>query len=411
MTTHTAIIGGRDSLIHYGGFWAQTGAPVEFENSITVSVDAGFTATFSFIGTSVTMYGTIAARTLEMQPIWSFVVDGSVTKTYTPPASMAADDLDVAALVHRERLARVGDYTVPSGIGICENNLPGLQCYSAQMKTLGTPPNPSSSVGDFLTYTFDGTSIAFYGGATFETANATLGIFRPGPTPWSPPPRMTNRLSYPGSTPTAVPKPKHKSTPAGVIVGPIIGVLVFFFWRCRRREHESPDRPAHFNKVQMSTANVFDAEHTFAHAGHNVPPIAGPPPLSHGYSSHSQVGLFPTPNSYNDPSSTLATAGVSCTDPDSPLAPPSRHRSPTTTMPSTRYPSTSTSNQGHGTPQTSTSPPNSTASEPLTPQRRNHRLLQEAERAHQLHVLSRSQSISGSVSVSGVTELPPGYSE
>lgn len=188
-------------------------------------------------------------------------------------------------------------------------------------------------------------------------------------------------LSYPGSTPTAVPKPKHKSTPAGVIVGPIIGVLaltavavaVFFFWRCRRREHESPDRPAReftshsylyflltdFNKVQMSTANVFDAEHTFAHAGHNVPPIAGPPPLSHGYSSHSQVGLFPTPNSYNDPSSTLATAGVSCTDPDSPLAPPSRHRSPTTTMPSTRYPSTSTSNQGHGTPQTSTSPPNS----------------------------------------------------
>jgi hypothetical protein len=112
-----------------------------------------------------------------MQPIWSFVVDGSVTKTYTPPASMAADDLDVAALVHRERLARVGDYTVPSGIGICENNLPGLHNvhshvgvrrivfhrrphphggYSAQMKTLGTPPNPSSSVGDFLTYTFDG---------------------------------------------------------------------------------------------------------------------------------------------------------------------------------------------------------------------------------------------------------------
>jgi hypothetical protein len=80
-------------------------------------------------------------------------------------------------------------------------------------------------------------------------------------------------------------------------------------------------------------------------------------------------------------------------------------------MPSTRYPSTSTSNQGHGTPQTSTSPPNSTASEPLTPQRGNHRLLQEAECAHQLHVLSRSQSISGSVSVSGVTELPPGYSE
>ncbi|KAJ7343060.1 hypothetical protein DFH08DRAFT_1011668 [Mycena albidolilacea] len=175
MTTHTAIVDGRDSLIQFGGFWTQTGAPVEFENSITVSVDAGFTATFSFVGTSVTMYGTVAARTLEMQPIWSFVVDGSVTKTYTSPASMAADvhhqALDVAALVHGERL-------------------PGR-------------------------------------------------------------PRRER--------PTAVPKPKHKSTPAGVIVGPIIGVLtltavavaVFFFWRCRRQEHESPDRPA----LQLLTAN------------------------------------------------------------------------------------------------------------------------------------------------------------
>jgi hypothetical protein len=172
----------------------------------------------------------------------------------------------------------------------------------------------TSSVGDFLTFTFEGPcacfprvniyshriiagkSIAFYGGVTSETANASITIDGGPPKFWLPPVgATTNNLifdsgdlspgnhtlvvtaendqpvwadyflvtpnppgsvntsspSSPGSTPAPI--QKHKSTPIGVIVGPIIGVLAlaalaaaafFFFWRRRRREHESLDRPA-----------------------------------------------------------------------------------------------------------------------------------------------------------------------
>ncbi|KAJ7320796.1 hypothetical protein DFH08DRAFT_754014 [Mycena albidolilacea] len=481
MATHTAIVDDRDPLIQYSGSWVPGGAPVEFDSTTMTTVDAGSTATFSFIGTSVTVYATVASKTLEIQPIWSFVVDGTVTGTYTPNNippdgvhhqvlwTSSASPLQNGShtLVITQSQAASGSnkvifmdyitYTTTSASVesyFIDDRDPQIK-YTPAWRQFGSDGDfehtsqATSSVGDFLTFTFEGKSITFYGGVTSETANASITIDDGPPKFWLPPVGATiNNLifdsgdlspgnhtlvvtaendqpvwadyflvtpnspgsvntsspSSPGSTPASI--QKHKSTPIGVIVGPIIGVLAlaalaaaafFFFWRRRRREHELPDRPA----PTMSTAHVLDPGHAFGYSGYNAPATAVPPPLLHGYSSHSQVGPLPTPNSHSDSSSTLAAAGVSYSDPSS------SHHNPT--LPSTGYPSTS--HPTHGTPPSSA--PNAASSgdyvPPLTPQRRSHKLLREVERSHQLRV--PSPSVSGSASISGSTELPPHYTE
>ncbi|KAJ7868257.1 hypothetical protein B0H14DRAFT_3132732 [Mycena olivaceomarginata] len=64
--------------------------------------------TESDTGTSITVYGTVATSNLTSQPIWSFAVDGPVMSTYTPHDNIRRAPpgaLDVAVLVHRERLS------------------------------------------------------------------------------------------------------------------------------------------------------------------------------------------------------------------------------------------------------------------------------------------------------------------
>ncbi|KAJ6469817.1 hypothetical protein C8R45DRAFT_425582 [Mycena sanguinolenta] len=91
MATNTAIVDDRDPLIQYAGTWSQAGASEEFDSTTTFSVTTGSTATFPFVGTSVTVYGTIGAHNVTPQASWSFAVDGTVTGTYNPPANMTSD--------------------------------------------------------------------------------------------------------------------------------------------------------------------------------------------------------------------------------------------------------------------------------------------------------------------------------
>ncbi|KAJ7799027.1 hypothetical protein B0H14DRAFT_2904522 [Mycena olivaceomarginata] len=108
MSTHAAVIDDRDPLIQYAGSWTEVGAAEEFDSTRKCSVAAGVTATVPFVGTSITVYGTVAASNPTSQPIWSFAVDGPVMSTYTPHDNIRRvppGALDVAVLVHRERLA------------------------------------------------------------------------------------------------------------------------------------------------------------------------------------------------------------------------------------------------------------------------------------------------------------------
>ncbi|KAJ7342960.1 hypothetical protein DFH08DRAFT_962982 [Mycena albidolilacea] len=424
MSTHAAVIDDRDPLIQYAGSWSEAGAAEEFDSTTTFSVAAGVTATVPFVGTSITVYGTVAARNLTAQPIWSFAVDGSAMSTYTPPDNMTSDVHHLALwtspsssiangshqlVVTQTRAPSDGasgviflDYimftTTSASVEayFVDDRDPQIK-YTPAWRQFGSEGDfqhtsqATSSVGDFLSYTFDGKAISFYGGMTSATTNASITIDGGPAHFWVPPTSasQTNNLAYssgdlipgthtlvvtaendqpvwadyflvtpnpPGSvnpsssasgsgtSSTSSPSasitspPSHKSTPIGAIVGPIVGVLALialavavFFCRRRRRDRNSPEDP------DMSNANVNAAPYT-GYSQYTASGAGPPPALSHGYSSE-QMGPFAIPPDPHS-SSNLATAGVSHNDPDSPNAASGSHRN-ASPMPSTSYPSVS----------------------------------------------------------------------
>ncbi|KAJ6585657.1 hypothetical protein B0H19DRAFT_924775 [Mycena capillaripes] len=197
MSTNTVIIDDRDPLVSYTGAWSQGGASLEFDQTTSFSVSAGSTAMITFVGTSVTVYGTVAAKNLSPQASWSFAVDNSIAGTYTPPNNMTSD-------IHHEAL-----WTSPS---------PAL---SNSSHTLVINQTSAASAGViYLDYIISSAS-----SSASSTASST-------------------------DSASNTPAP-HKKTPIGAIVGPIVGVLVlvalvaaiFVCLRRRRREKsEYPDR-------------------------------------------------------------------------------------------------------------------------------------------------------------------------
>ncbi|KDR74245.1 hypothetical protein GALMADRAFT_141319 [Galerina marginata CBS 339.88] len=75
----------RDPLVSYSvnGNWKQGGATEEFNATTTFTIYGGATATLTFTGTSVGVYGTIANTGLGAAPQSSYSVDGGPTSTYT----------------------------------------------------------------------------------------------------------------------------------------------------------------------------------------------------------------------------------------------------------------------------------------------------------------------------------------
>ncbi|KAJ7210581.1 hypothetical protein B0H12DRAFT_979339, partial [Mycena haematopus] len=86
----------RDPLVDYGGTWNDAGDPSEFNGTTKWSPTQGSTASLTFVGTSVTVFGTVGAIS-PPQASLSFLVDNSITGTYTPPNNLASN-------IHHEAL-------------------------------------------------------------------------------------------------------------------------------------------------------------------------------------------------------------------------------------------------------------------------------------------------------------------
>ncbi|KAJ7028397.1 hypothetical protein C8F04DRAFT_1007458 [Mycena alexandri] len=95
-TSNVAIIDDRNPLVHYVGEWTVAGSPAEFNGTTTFSATEGSTASFTFVGTSVTIYASVAAKEVPDASL-NFMVDNIVSGTYTAPSGMASD-------IHHEAL-------------------------------------------------------------------------------------------------------------------------------------------------------------------------------------------------------------------------------------------------------------------------------------------------------------------
>ncbi|KAK7000361.1 hypothetical protein R3P38DRAFT_2561495 [Favolaschia claudopus] len=93
---NTAIIDDRDALIRYDGNWSETGGADEFNSTMTWSAVQGASASFIFVGTSVTVFGTVAASD-SPQASMTFLVDGIIGGTFTPPSN-------TTSTIHHEAL-------------------------------------------------------------------------------------------------------------------------------------------------------------------------------------------------------------------------------------------------------------------------------------------------------------------
>ncbi|KAJ6449775.1 hypothetical protein C8R45DRAFT_849549 [Mycena sanguinolenta] len=87
MATNAAILDDRDPLIQYAGTWSGAGSYSEFYGTTTFSLEPGSTASLSFVGTSVNVYGSVG---VEGAASMAFEVDGSMTGTYVAPINLTA---------------------------------------------------------------------------------------------------------------------------------------------------------------------------------------------------------------------------------------------------------------------------------------------------------------------------------
>ncbi|KAK7050677.1 hypothetical protein R3P38DRAFT_3608630 [Favolaschia claudopus] len=207
MTTHTAVVDDRDPTIAYSGSWGPAGSAEEFKDTTTYSAGPDALATFSFVGTSVTVYGTIGVRNLTTQPTWAFVVDGSVLGKFTPTQGMSANvhhqalwtspSLSVNDGLHKLVIKQTTNTTISviylDYIMFTTTTSASVAAYFVDDRDSRVRYSPawqfygldgdlhhtsqaSRVQGDSLTLQFEGKSISFYGGVTSSTVNASMSI-------------------------------------------------------------------------------------------------------------------------------------------------------------------------------------------------------------------------------------------
>ncbi|KAF7324064.1 hypothetical protein MKEN_00628800 [Mycena kentingensis (nom. inval.)] len=86
------IVDERNSAVHYAGTWTEAGEQVEFGGTTKCTVMQGSTASFTFIGTSISVFGTVVAS-LEPQGSMDFVIDNrhQLAGTYRVPPASSSD--------------------------------------------------------------------------------------------------------------------------------------------------------------------------------------------------------------------------------------------------------------------------------------------------------------------------------
>ncbi|KAJ7133372.1 hypothetical protein C8R44DRAFT_23058 [Mycena epipterygia] len=229
MTTNVAIVDDRDPLIHYTGAWIGAGSPAEFSSTTTVSVTEGTTASFTFVGSSITVYGTVAAKNPPLASL-SFAVDDSITGSYTPPSNMASDihhealwtsptmSDEVHTLIITQTAAQIAgviflDYlmynTTSTSVGsyFIDDRDPRITYTPAWKQFEGDEDfqhtsQESTSRGDSFSLKFAGKAISFYGGITAGDAgvmNASIVLDGGAPVIFvapTNPPASSNNLIY-----------------------------------------------------------------------------------------------------------------------------------------------------------------------------------------------------------------------
>ncbi|KAJ7106529.1 hypothetical protein C8R44DRAFT_638355, partial [Mycena epipterygia] len=84
MATNVAIVDDRNLQIQYAGTWANGGAPIEFQGSTRWSATEGSTATFTFVGKSISFYGGLTTSDAGLMKA-NMVLDGGSPVVYTAP--------------------------------------------------------------------------------------------------------------------------------------------------------------------------------------------------------------------------------------------------------------------------------------------------------------------------------------
>ncbi|KAJ7250697.1 hypothetical protein C8J57DRAFT_1521102 [Mycena rebaudengoi] len=181
MSTNLAIVDDRDVSIRYSGVWSDAGDASEYASTTRWSTRSGSTASFSFIGTSVTVYGSIAPNATSAAKL-AFAIEGTTHAGEFSPKNSST-------VVRQEPLwtspaLGSGPHTlvITQAVGLAGDGPVFLDylMYAATAESTGVtsyfvddrdPPHQIHRNGDSFSFTFEGTSVAFYGGIG-QTDNA-----------------------------------------------------------------------------------------------------------------------------------------------------------------------------------------------------------------------------------------------
>ncbi|KAJ7199982.1 hypothetical protein GGX14DRAFT_467175 [Mycena pura] len=202
MSTNTAIVDERDSRIQYTGTWNSAGSFIEFAETTKSSPVQGSTATFTFVGSSITVYGSVAANPAPAS--LGFVIDGSTTGSYSPPSSTGSALYHEAlwtsptmtegshTLVITQTAAQPShgpiylDYIMyqttsssPGAMLFIDDRDPRIS-YTPAWRPFGSQndfqhtSSESTSPGDSFSFQFEGSAISYYGGLTTSDTGASI---------------------------------------------------------------------------------------------------------------------------------------------------------------------------------------------------------------------------------------------
>ncbi|KAJ7816838.1 hypothetical protein B0H14DRAFT_3877700 [Mycena olivaceomarginata] len=185
MSTNVAIIDDRDPLLRYSTGWNNSGSFVEFAGTARWSGIPGSTASLAFSGSSVIIYGSVAANPSEAS--LSFSVDGSLAGSYSPSPSTTAlhhQVLWASPPLHDETHILFITQTTASesGSGVIfldyimynTTSRPENTTFFIDDRDPQHTSSESTVPGDAFTLEFEGTSISYYGGLTTSDTDTTI---------------------------------------------------------------------------------------------------------------------------------------------------------------------------------------------------------------------------------------------
>ncbi|KAJ7879654.1 hypothetical protein B0H13DRAFT_2667882 [Mycena leptocephala] len=187
MTMNVAIIDERE--LDYAGTWIDSGTPGEFQGTTRWSNTQGSTASFSFNGTSVAVFGSVSAvqspqgayappsgmtSDIHHEPFWASppLGDGEHTLVITQTQAMAASVIYLDYIMWNTTSVAVPAYFIDD----CDPRV----TYKPAWRLFGSDPDlmhtsqGSSKGGDLLSLQFEGTAISHYGGINEGSAGDVL---------------------------------------------------------------------------------------------------------------------------------------------------------------------------------------------------------------------------------------------